>query len=90
MAINVLLPTPLRDLINGEDTFATNGANVSAVLDNLMVAYPVMRDRLFDAGKLRRSINVFVNGEDIRFLDNGATALNDGDELSILPAFAGG
>jgi molybdopterin converting factor small subunit len=79
MAVSVLIPTPLQKFTNDEAT---------AELEN---RYPGIKGRLCDeAGKLRRFLNVYVNSEDIRFLDNQATALSDGDEVSIVPAVAGG
>ena len=90
MAINILLASQLRDKAKCDDTVQSTATNVSEMLVNLVAKYPEMRGPLFDGDKLRRSINVFVNGEDTRFLDDVATPLKDGDEVSILPAFAGG
>ena len=91
MAVNVIIPTPLRPLTGGADTVQAEGANVSELVKNLEAAYPGIGNRLYDdSGNLRRFINFYVNGEDIRFLQSGETALKDGDELSIVPAVAGG
>lgn len=91
MAVNVIIPTPLRNLTGGADTVQAEGANVSELVKNLEAAYPGIGNRLYDdAGTLRRFINFYVNGEDIRFLQSGDTPLKDGDELSIVPAVAGG
>lgn len=91
MAINVIIPTPLRNLTNGQDTVQIEGANVGEVIKNLEVSYPGIGARLSDeSGNLRRFINFYVNGEDIRFLQSAETALKDGDEVSIVPAVAGG
>jgi len=91
MAVNVIIPTPLRTLTGGADTVEATGANVNELVKNLEVAYPGIGNRLYDdSGNLRRFINFYVNGEDIRFLQSGETALKDGDELSIVPAVAGG
>jgi sulfur-carrier protein len=91
MAISVLIPTPLRTLTSGQDTVQVEAANVKELVSALEAAYPGMGNRLSDdAGTLRRFINFYVNGEDIRFLQSAETPLKDGDELSIVPAVAGG
>ena len=91
MAVQVLIPTPLQKFTNEEATVALEAGSVDALIDALEGRYPGLKARLCDeAGKLRRFLNVYVNSEDIRFLDNQATALNDGDEVSIVPAVAGG
>jgi molybdopterin synthase sulfur carrier subunit len=91
MAVQVLIPTPLQKFTNDEATVALEAGSVDALIDALEGRYPGLKARLCDeAGKLRRFLNVYVNSEDIRFLDNQATALNDGDEVSIVPAVAGG
>lgn len=91
MAVNVIIPTPLRNLTNGQDTVQAEGANVTEIVKNLEATYPGIGNRLYDdGGNLRRFINFYVNGEDIRFLESGNTPLKDGDELSIVPAVAGG
>jgi molybdopterin synthase sulfur carrier subunit len=92
MAVKVKIPTPLRGLTNNQDTVSADGAGTigEAILD-LEQQYPGMKERLLDdTGELRRFVNIYVNGEDIRFLDNLATAIKPGDELSIVPAVAGG
>ena len=91
MAVQVLIPTPLQKFTNDEATVALEAGSVDALIDALEGRYPGLKARLCDeAGKLRRFLNVYVNSEDIRFLDHQATALNDGDEVSIVPAVAGG
>jgi len=92
MAVNVLIPTPLRKLTEDQATVGVDGASVGEVLANLGTAYPEITKRLFDdAGELRRFVNVYVNGDDIRLDGNGmATPVKDGDEVSIVPAIAGG
>ena len=91
MAVQVLIPTPLQKFTNDEATVALEAGSVDALIDALEGRYPGLKARLCDeAGKLRRFLNVYVNSEDIRFLDNQATVLNDGDEVSIVPAVAGG
>jgi len=91
MAVQVLIPTPLQKFTNEEATAELTASSVDGLLDALEGRYPGIKGRLCDeAGKLRRFLNVYVNSEDIRFLDNQNTPLNDGDEVSIVPAVAGG
>tara|TARA_Y100000588_G_scaffold31253_1_gene30537 strand:+ start:1030 stop:1305 length:276 start_codon:yes stop_codon:yes gene_type:complete len=91
MPTQVRIPTPLRKLTNDEEVVETTADNVGAAIADLETRYPGIKERLLDDdGEVRRFVNVYVNEEDIRFLDNQATALKDGDELSIIPAIAGG
>ena len=91
MPIEVQIPTPLRPQTDGQDTIDANGATVQAVLADVITRFPALKDRLFDeAGQPRRFINLFVNDEDIRFLDGVETAVKEGDSLAIIPAVAGG
>ncbi|MFM7361512.1 MAG: MoaD/ThiS family protein [Cyanobium sp.] len=91
MAVQVLIPTPLQKFTNEEATASVEAGSVEELLTALEQLYPGIQTRLCDEnGKLRRFLNVYVNSEDIRFLDNQATALSDGDEVSIVPAVAGG
>jgi len=91
MSINVRIPTPLRKLTDGADEVSVEGANIGELIDNLEAAHPGLKARLCDdAGEIRRFVNVYVNDEDVRFLDGRGTALKDGDEVSIVPAIAGG
>jgi len=91
MSVSVRIPTPLRKLTGGADEVAIEGVNVGEVIENLEVAHPGLKERLCDdAGEIRRFVNVYVNDEDVRFLEGRATALKDGDEVSIVPAIAGG
>lgn len=91
MAVNVKIPTPLRSLTLDRDTVSADGETLDAVVAELEVAFPGMRERICDeAGELRRFVNVYVNGEDVRFLQGLGTALSAGDEISIVPAVAGG
>ena len=91
MAVQVLIPTPLQKFTNDEANASVDAASVDALIDALDGRYPGLKARLCDeSGKLRRFLNVYVNSEDIRFLDNQATTLKDGDEVSIVPAVAGG
>ena len=88
---SVRIPTPLRKLTNDLEVVSAAGANVGEVLDNLDKAFPGLRERICDEqGNVRRFVNIFVNDEDIRFLDERATPVKDTDELSIVPAIAGG
>jgi len=91
MSITVRIPTPLRKLTNGADEVSVEGTNIGELIDNLEGAHPGLKARLCDdAGEIRRFVNVYVNDEDVRFLDGRNTALKAGDEVSIVPAIAGG
>jgi molybdopterin synthase sulfur carrier subunit len=81
----------LRKLTNELEVVSVAGATIAEVLNSLETAYPGIKDRLCDAeGNIRRFINVFVNDEDVRFLEETATVVKDSDEISIVPAIAGG
>ena len=87
----VRIPTPLRSLTKGSAEVQAKGDNVAAVVEDLERQFPGLRERLVDeGGELRRFINIYVNEEDIRFLDGKTTALKDSDQVSIVPAIAGG
>jgi sulfur-carrier protein len=91
MAVRVKLPAQLRDAAGGAGEAEVDGATVGQVLDALFDRYAELRDRLSDGdGALRRFVNVYVDGEDIRFGDGLETAVADGGEVQILPAVAGG
>ncbi|MBD2139298.1 MoaD/ThiS family protein [Anabaena sp. FACHB-1237] len=91
MAVTVLVPTALQQFTNNQATLKCSGSNISELFDSLESACPGIKARLCDEhGKPRRFLNFYVNSEDIRFLDNTATPLQDGDEVSIVPAVAGG
>tara|TARA_Y100000589_G_scaffold86923_1_gene80963 strand:+ start:1215 stop:1490 length:276 start_codon:yes stop_codon:yes gene_type:complete len=91
MPIKVRIPTPLRKLTHDEEVVETAAESVSEAITDLETRYPGIKERLVDeAGEVRRFVNVYVNEEDIRFLDNASTPLKDGDEISIIPAIAGG
>ena len=91
MAVRVKIPTPLRGLTGDVDTVNGEGATVAELVTHLETAYPGMRERLCDdSGELRRFVNIYVNGEDVRFLQGLSSALKDNDEISIVPAVAGG
>jgi molybdopterin synthase sulfur carrier subunit len=88
---NVRIPTPLRKITNDLEVVSAAGANVGELLDNLDKAFPGLRERICDEqGNVRRFVNIFVNDEDIRFLEERATPVKDTDEVSIVPAIAGG
>ena len=91
MAVTVKIPTQLRAAAGGEAETSLEGATVQEVLDGLFDRFEELRARISDEdGSLRRFVNVYVAGEDIRFLDGLATPVKDGSELTILPAVAGG
>jgi molybdopterin converting factor small subunit len=90
MSIKVHIPTPMRQHTEGLATVEVAGGSVKGVLDALGQKYPAIVAKLFDNGQVRRFVNVYLNDEDIRYLDNMATAVKDGDEVSIIPAVAGG
>ncbi|MEK7880317.1 MAG: ubiquitin-like small modifier protein 1 [Deltaproteobacteria bacterium] len=91
MAVKVRIPTPLRKLTNGLDEVSVNGATVSAVLEDLERQYPGIKERICEGdGKLRKFVNLYLNDEDIRFKENLSTTVKESDELSIVPAIAGG
>ena len=90
MPVKVQIPTPLRQHTQGKDAVAASGATVQEVLNDLGKQFPGIIQRLFDNGQVRRFVNIYLNDEDVRYLDNLATPVKDGDELAIIPAVAGG
>ncbi|MEC7227419.1 MAG: MoaD/ThiS family protein [Candidatus Latescibacterota bacterium] len=91
MAVTVNIPTPLRKLTNNESEVSVEAGSVGDLVDALDASYSGIAEKLLDEkGDIRRYVNVFVNDEDIRFLDGKGTALKDGDTISIVPAIAGG
>jgi molybdopterin synthase sulfur carrier subunit len=89
--MQVSIPTPLRNLTGNHDTVEATGANIKELLQDLERQFPGIGERLLDpAGNVRRFINIYVNGEDIHFLEDQATAIKPTDEISIVPAVAGG
>jgi sulfur-carrier protein len=91
MPANVRIPTPLRKLTNNEELVEVQPGTVGSAIGELQRRFPGIKERLLDeTGAVRRFVNVYVNEEDIRFLQNQDTPLKDGDELSIIPAIAGG
>jgi sulfur-carrier protein len=90
MAVTVKIPTQLRAATDGQSEVEVSGATVGDVLDAVFDAHGDLRERITQDGDLRRFVNVYVSGEDIRFQEGLQTAINDGDEVTILPAVAGG
>ncbi|MEB3300620.1 MAG: MoaD/ThiS family protein [Cyanobacteriota bacterium] len=91
MPVQVLIPTPLQKYTGEQASVSVEATSVAALIDTLEAMFPGIRPRLCDEkGQIRRFLNFYVNSEDIRFLDNEATALGPGDEVSIVPAVAGG
>lgn len=91
MAVIVRIPTPLRRLTQNLAEVETDGANIETIIENLDTNYPGMKERICDdEGNIRRFVNIYLNDEDIRFLDGKATSVEDGAEISIIPAIAGG
>ena len=90
MAVTIRIPTPLRTLTGGEDQVSADGGTVGQVIENLEKRHPGIRDRLLDDKGVRRFVNIYVGDEDIRFLDGLETKLKEGEEISIVPAIAGG
>lgn len=91
MGVKVRIPTPLQKITKNQAEVETKGSTVGELIESLESAYPGIKDRICDeAGKVRRFVNIYVNDEDIRFLQRESTPLKDGDEVSIIPAIAGG
>ena len=91
MSIRVRIPTPLRRFTGGSEEVNVSGANIDALVNDLERQFPGIKDRICDEqGKVRRFVNLYVNGDDIRFLNELETPVKDGDEVSIVPAIAGG
>ena len=91
MPVTVRIPTPLRKYTGGAETVSAAGATIAAVVQDVESRHPGLKERICDDnGKVRRFVNVYVNGDDIRFQQSLETAVKDGDEVSIVPAIAGG
>ncbi len=91
MPVTVRIPTPLRRMTNGQDKVELEESNLSTLIENLEASYPGVKERLIDEnGDLRYFVNIYLNGEDVRFLDGLDTSASSGDEISIVPAVAGG
>ena len=88
---SISIPTPLRQFTNGQDTIALEGGTVGELLDALTLQFPGLKQHLFnDEGKLRSFVNVYLNDEDIRYLQKTASPVKDGDSITIIPSIAGG
>lgn len=91
MAVTVRIPTPLRKLTGNQSVIEIDGDTVESLIGNMEASYPGIKDRICDeSGKVRRFINIYINEEDIRFLDGTGTTVKTGDRISIVPAIAGG
>jgi molybdopterin synthase sulfur carrier subunit len=91
MPNTIRIPTPMRKLTNDQELVQAAGANIGELIDDLEKTFPGIKERLCDQnGNVRRFVNIFLNDEDIRFLEDKATAVRQGDEISIVPAIAGG
>ncbi|MBU1523792.1 MAG: MoaD/ThiS family protein [Candidatus Omnitrophica bacterium] len=91
MAINVRVPAPLQKLTKNQAEIQANGTNIKELIDDLEKNFPGIKERICDeTGKVRKFINIYVNEEDVRFLQQDETLIKDGDEVSIIPAIAGG
>lgn len=91
MSVRVRVPTPLRKYTQGIDEVNAQGSNVKSLVEDLEKNYPGIKERICDeTGKVRRFVNVYVNGDDIRFLQNLDTSIKEGDNITIVPAIAGG
>lgn len=91
MSITVRIPTPLRRVTDGQDKVSVEGSSINEIIRDLDSKFPGIRERLCDEqGELRNFVNIYVNGEDVRFLDGINSATKEGDEISIVPAVAGG
>jgi molybdopterin synthase sulfur carrier subunit len=91
MSIHVRIPTPLRKLTGNQELVEASGSTIDEIVESLEKNHPGIKERICDEeGNIRRFVNVFVNDEDIRFMNDKATPVKDGDEISIVPAIAGG
>ena len=91
MSVVVRIPTPLRRMTNGQAQVQLESSNVAEVVEKLDASFPGLKERLLDeGGELRYYVNIYLNGEDVRFLDGMETSTNSGDEVNIVPAVAGG
>ena len=91
MPVTVRVPAPLQKLTQNQEEVKASAANIKELIEDLEKNFPGIKERICDdAGKVRKFINIYVNGEDVRFLQQDTTPLKDGDEVSIIPAIAGG
>ncbi|MAX12338.1 MAG: molybdopterin synthase sulfur carrier subunit [Chloroflexi bacterium] len=87
---NVKIPTPLRQLTDNMTSVDVEGANVIELIDNLDNKFPGVKDKIMEDNSLKHFVNIYINGEDIRYIDSLNTEIKDNDEISIVPAVAGG
>ena len=91
MTVRIIIPTVLRRSTGGQSEIRLSGSNLGECIDRMEAKFPGIKDRLCDeAGEIRRFVNIYVNGEDVRFIAGKDTAVKPGDEISIVPAVAGG
>ncbi len=90
MSVKVQIPTPLRQATGGQDVVEVAASTVGESLAKLIEIYPVMGGKLFENGKVRRYVNIILNDEDVRYLEDLATPVKEGDSVAIIPAVAGG
>ncbi len=90
MAVKVMIPTPLQRLTNGQETVEGKPGKIIEMIQDLDSRYPGLAERISEDSKIRRFVNIYLNEEDIRFLNAEETEVKDGDEVSIVPAIAGG
>jgi len=90
MAVKVRIPTPLQKLTGGSEEVEAEPGTILSLVNSLDKKFPGIGERISEGGKIRRFVNIYLNDEDIRFLQNEATVVKDGDEISIVPAIAGG
>ena len=90
MAVKVKIPIPLQRLTKGSEEVEGEPGTIISLINSLDQKYPGLGERISEDGKLRRFVNVYVNEEDVRFIKNEETEVKDGDEVSIVPAIAGG
>jgi len=91
MSVKIIIPTPLRQYAENRDSVKLSGQNIGELLNNLMQKFQNMKKHLFsEDGQIRNFVNVYVNDDDIRYLENNATRLKEGDVISIIPSVAGG
>ena len=91
MGIKVRIPTPLRKLTNGESEVEAIGADIAQLIEDLEKNYPGIKGKLCEEnGNVRKFLNIYLNDDDIRFMDSLATEVRDGDNVSLIPAIAGG
>lgn len=89
--VKIRIPTPLKKLTNNQAEISLEGRTILEIIDNFEREYPGIKERIVDENnEIRRFVNIYLNGEDVRFLDEKETEVKDGDEISIIPAVAGG